>query len=642
MLDQDVLVQDILDKKWGALGLAVAGDQASSPLALSVDAFTNRLHAVVQSASWDIQAVNELGNRLFHVGACGHAAACYSVAAQDAQAYGALANLGRCEIRLGLLESAESRARSLINEHPQRSLGWQLLGEALAAQHRLAEATEAAQRAAELSDNAALAREWAKLAMRAKDVESAAKGFRLAWQRDPADFASLGLLVFSLRCLCEWGELDALSARLLQALDQEHAELPPFDFLAEPATAAQQLTCARRQAERIKRKAERQPIEPVPPPSVSERLRVGFVSHGFGRHPTTILTVALFEQLRDSQLELHLFSTRDDGKDDARLRVSAAAHVFHDLPGLSQREVAARIQAQGIDIVVDLDGYSRVRLPEVFAYRPAPLQVSWLAYPGTTGADYMDYVLADRYVLPASMQPHFAEKAAYLPRCYQCSDPTRIVDQPPPREACGLSSTGIVYACFNTSFKLNPRSVRRMLKVLAAVPGSVLWLLQGSGGADERLREEARQMGVAPSRLVFMKKVPHLKYLSRYRHVDLFLDTEDYNAHTVASDALWAGCPVLTRPGETFASRVAGSLNHHLGMPEMNVPDDAAFVMKAVRYGRDANYRAAIKAKLLRLRHESVLFDIHGFARDFEGILLRMDAHRRAGNSPATFDNTLL
>jgi predicted O-linked N-acetylglucosamine transferase (SPINDLY family) len=631
----------MLDREWGALGAVVAADGISLP-ALSVEDFADRLHASLQGVSWDVQALNDLGNRLFHAGACAHAAVCYEVVAQDAKALGARANLGRCDIRLGRPEHAESRARALIAEHPQRVMGWQLLGEALAAQHKLLEAKLAAERAVELSaGDATLAREWARLAVLTKDTEAAVKGFRLAWQQQPDDFSSLGQLVFYLRCLCEWQDLDALSKRLLHALDQEQARLPPFDLLAEPATAAQQAVCARRQAEYIQRLAARQPLDHVSFVSAqaSGRLKVGFVSHGFGRHPTSILTSALFEQWRDSKLEVHLFSTRDDGNDTPRERLKAAVHTFYELPGVSQRDIAARIQAEGIDVLVDLDGYSRVRLPEVFAYRPAPVQVSWLAYPGTTGADYMDYVIADRFVLPPSLQPHFSEKVVYLPRCYQSSDPTRVIGEPPSREACGLPATGVVYACFNVSFKLNPRSIKRMLQVLAAVPGSVLWLLAPAGRAEERLRRQAQDMGVAASRLVFMKKLSHRAYLARYRHVDLFLDTEDYNAHTVASDALWAGCPVLTRPGETFASRVAGSLNHHLGMPEMNVPDDAAFVMKAVRYGRNAAYRSAIKAKLVRQRLASSLFDIEGFARDFEHVLLRMAAHRRAGGLPGDFDS---
>jgi predicted O-linked N-acetylglucosamine transferase (SPINDLY family) len=630
----------MLDREWGALGAAVAADGVS-PLALSAEDFADRLHATMQGEPWNTETLNDLGNRLFFAGAFAHASACYEVAAHDARALGAQVNLGRCDIRLGRPALAEARARALIAEHPQRVMGWQLLGEALAAQHRLVDAKEVAERAVELSGgDAGLAREWARLAARAQDPVAAAKGFRLAWQQHPDDFSSLGQLVFYLRCLCDWQDMDVLSERLLRALDEQQALLPPFDLLAEPATAAQQALCARRQAEHIKRLVEHQPIERISfATHPSGRLKVGFVSHGFGRHPTSVLTSALFEQWRDSQLEVHLFSTRDDGNDASRQRLVAAAHAFHELPHVSQRDIAARIQSEGIEILVDLDGYSRVRLPQVFAYRPAPVQVSWLAYPGTTGADYMDYVIADQFVLPSSLRRHFAEKVAYLPRCYQSSDPTRVVGRPPSRESCGLPATGVVYACFNVSFKLNPRSVRRMLQVLAAVPGSVLWLLAPGGGAEERLREEAQRMGVTPSRLVFMKKLPHRAYLARYRHVDLFLDTEDYNAHTVASDALWAGCPVLTRPGETFASRVAGSLNHHLGMPEMNVPDDAAFVMKAVRYGRDAAYRAAIKAKLMRQRVASPLFDIQGFARDFEAMLLRMAEHRRAGRLPADFES---
>jgi predicted O-linked N-acetylglucosamine transferase (SPINDLY family) len=623
---------------WEAIVIA----SGLSPSSLKVEDFAARLHAATLENPWSIEAMNALGNRLFQEGAYGHAAICYGFAARDKRAHGAIVNLGRCEIRLGQAEEAKSRARMLVEERPDRVVGWQLLGEALVVQGHLSEAVVVFERATVLSKgDATLARQWAALALSAKDTESAVRAFDLAWQWDPSDFKSLQSLVFYKRCLCHWEDIGRFSSQLLRALDAEQASLPPFDLLAEPATAAQQLACARQRAARIKQIADEAPLEQSSASNVpSERLRVGFVSHGFGHHPSSILTHALFEQLHESRLELHLFSTRDDGNVTSRRRLAAAAHAFYELPGLSQRDVAIRVREAGVEILVDLDGYSRTREPEVFAYRPAPIQVSWLAYPGTTGADYMDYVIADQFVLPPELQQHFVEKTVYLPRCYQCSDTTRIMDEPAPREACGLPPTGVVYACFNTSFKLNPRSVRRMLHVLAAVPGSVLWLLQGEGAMSERLCKEAQLMSVEPSRLVFMKKMQHRDYLARYRHVDLFLDTEDYNAHTVASDALWAGCPVLTRPGDTFASRVAGSLNHHLGMPEMNVVDDAAFVAKAVRYGRDAQYRAALKVKLRRRRLESDLFDIRGFARDLESLFLRMAAHGRAGGLPGTFAST--
>jgi predicted O-linked N-acetylglucosamine transferase (SPINDLY family) len=630
-----------MDQGWGLLGALVAGGEGLSPTGLSQEDFIVRLQAAVQERAWTADEINELGNRLFRIGAFERAAACYEIASQEEQAVGARVNLGRCEIRLGRPADAESRARGLVAENPRLAIAWQLLGEALAAQQRLPEAVQAAQQAAELAEgNGVLVRQWATLAEQAQDLETAVHAFERVLRLDSHDYYALRALVYYRRSICDWRELEALSMRLIQSTDAARGEVAPFDFLSEPATAAQQAACARQLAESIKQKADRRPIEPaIPLPATPGRLRVGFLSHGFGLHPTTILTMALFEQLHSSRLEVHLFSTRDDGKETSRRRLIAAAHRFHDVAGLSQRDIAKRIQAEGLDMLLDLDGYCRSRKPEVFAYRPAPLQVGWLAYPGTTGADFMDYVIADRFVIPKDLQPHFSEKVAYLPRCYQCTDPTRRVGVPPSRKACGLPESGVVYACFNASYKLNPRSVTRMLRVLAGVPGSILWLLQGPGRMADRLREVAQNMGVAPSRLIFMGKLPHHDYLARYRHVDLFLDTEDYNAHTTASDALWAGCPVLTRPGETFASRVAGSLNHHLGMAEMNVADDAAFVMKAVRYGRDADYRAGIKAKLLKQRVESGLFDIQGFARDFEGLLWRMVEHRRARKLPDAFES---
>jgi predicted O-linked N-acetylglucosamine transferase (SPINDLY family) len=631
-----------VNREWSTLAAVLAkGDETPLSL-LSVEEFAARLHAAVRMGSWHVQVVNDLGNDLFRDGMYAHAAVCYGVVAEDPRTYGALANLGRCEIRLGQPLAAEARARALLGQDAELPPGWQLLCEALTAQACWPEALEAARRAAELSPgHAAFIHQWATLAVRVQDHEAAVHALTLAWSLDRDDLKTLRRLVFYKRSICDWQDLPELSRLLLMSMEQQAEHVAPFELLSETATAAQQFVYARQLADWVHEQASLRPIERTNAPSAkSGRLRVGFVSHGFGPHPTTLLTLGLFEQLRDSQLEIHLFSTCEHGGDDpACKRLANVVYAFHDLAGKPQRDIAAYIQAQDVEILLDLDGYCRGRKLEVFAYRPAPLQVGWLAYPGTTGAHFMDYIIADRFVLPASMQPHFTEKVVYLPRCYQSTDPGRAVGMPPSRRACGLPDTGIVYACFNASYKFNPRSVTRMLQVLKAVPGSVLWLLRGEGRSSERLRAVAQEAGVEPSRLIFMAKLPHRAYLARYRHVDLFLDTEDYNAHTTASDALWAGCPVLTRPGETFASRVAGSLNHHLGMPEMNVPDDATFVMKAVRYGRDAGYRAAIKGKLLRQRLDSGLFDIEGFARDFEALLLRMAAHRRAGMLPETFES---
>jgi predicted O-linked N-acetylglucosamine transferase (SPINDLY family) len=247
-------------------------------------------------------------------------------------------------------------------------------------------------------------------------------------------------------------------------------------------------------------------------------------------------------------------------------------------------------------------------------------------------------VIADRVVLPGMLRAHFSERIAYLPRCFQPSDPTRVVNEPPSRAACGLPPDGPVYVSFNNSYKLNPESMQRMFAVLRAVPEATLWLLSGPEGADERLRAAARSDGIDPARLVFMAKLPHPDYLARYRHADLFLDTQPYNAHTTASDAIWAGCPVLTVPGATFAGRVAASLNAHLGMPGLNAADDVAFVELAARIGRDRAMRDALRAELTERRAQSGLFDMRAFAADFAALLLRMVERHRQGLAPADLE----
>lgn len=607
---------------------------------MPVDMFTARLHAAIASSSASTVELNEFGGDLFLAGIYELAQVCYALAARDVQAIGAQANLGRCEIQLGRPVDAEARARAILASHPDLLPGWQLLGESLTRQGRHAEAVQVLQRAVSMvPHHAALHGQLGHACEWAKDPEAACSVYERALVLNPRDGRSLSALIFNKRQLCDWRGLDALSDQLKVCVEERRGDISPIDFLSEGATAALEFVCASTKSARLQVAAtEGAPTQNTFAPSAEGKLRVGFLSCGFGPHPTAILTSALFEQLHSSAIEVHLFSTSRDAEGARRRRLEAAAHRFHQVPDLSPEVLANEVRTAGIEILIDLDGYSRASRPEVFACRAAPVQVSWLGYPGTTGAKFMDYVIADRFVLPESLRPHFSEAVAYLPRCYQPNDPTRAVGTPPLREACGLpAGPSVVYACFNASFKLNPRSFARMVRVVAAVPGSVLWLMEGPGHATERLREAARTMGVDPDRLVFMKKLPHASYLERYRHVDLFLDTEHYNAHTTASDALWAGCPVLTRPGDTFATRVAGSLNHHLGMDDMNVRSDDDFVALAIRYGHDASYRAAIRQKLAYQKRQSGLFDMAGYANDFIMLLMRMSAHHRSGGSPSEF-----
>ncbi|WP_313139144.1 tetratricopeptide repeat protein [Stenotrophomonas sp.] len=452
----------------------------------------------------------------------------------------------------------------------------------------------------------------------ANDAEGAAEAYRRAHTLMPGEPYIAAQRLAWQRRLCDWRDLDALAAQVRRAVASGQGVVEPFAFLSEDASAAEQLACARSRATAVAAS-----VRPLPPAQVRARgpLRVGFLSNGFGAHPTGLLTVALFEQLRaDPALQLHLFAlNRDDGS-RIRQRLQAAT-TLHAVAGLRHAETAARIRAQSIDLLFDLRGWGGGGTPEVLAMRPAPLQLNWLAYPGTSGAAWLDAVVADGFALPAALEPHYSERVLRLPRAFQPSDNTRIVEAAPSRADCGLPAQGVVFCCFNNSYKLNPRSMARAFAVLQAVPGSVLWLLSGPGKADARLRDAARAAGVDPARLVFMAKLAHPQYLARYALADLFLDTHPYNAHTTASDALWAGCPVLTCPGETFAARVAGSLNHHLGLQAMNVADDAAFVATASALGNDPAALSALRAQLAQARERSGVFDMAGFALDLSALL---------------------
>lgn len=530
--------------------------------------------------------------------------------------------LADLELEAGDIAAGEQAARRALQLRPNHP-------EALARLGRVAWMAGAhADAAALLGQASALAPQHPGIALwlghaleDADDAEGAAAAYRRAHALMPDEPYIAAQRLAWQRRLCDWQDVDALSTQVRAALASGQGAVEPFAFLSEDASAAEQLACARARAAVIAGS-----VRPLPAVKMRTRgpLRVGFLSNGFGAHPTGLLTVALLEYLRhDPALQLHLFAlNRADGS-RIRDRLQAATRL-HDVAALRHADIAGRIRAQGIDLLFDLRGWGGGGTPEVLAMRPAPLQLNWLAYPGTSGARWLDAVVADEFVLPASLEPHFSERVLRLPRAFQPSDNTRTLEPSPSRAECGLPEQGVVFCCFNNSYKLNPRSMGRAFAVLQAVPGSVLWLLSGPGQADARLRAAARAAGVDPARLVFMAKLPHPQYLARYQLADLFLDTHPYNAHTTASDALWAGCPVLTCPGDTFAARVAGSLNHHLGLSRMNVVDDAAFIAAASALGNDPSALAALRAELAQARDRSGLFDMAGFARDLSALLQRL------------------
>jgi predicted O-linked N-acetylglucosamine transferase (SPINDLY family) len=536
--------------------------------------------------------------------------------------------------------AAESHVRQGLSVNPDSADGWYVLGYLFERQGRLSDAVQPYLKSMKLSPRPHTAHNLALVLDQLGDWQGGARMMEHAVRLDPNLYEGLSQLVYTKRKFCEWDELPELSARVIAAVDAGTEGIGPFALLAETVTPEQQLHCARTFARQLARDGTQQD---VPPPSITAtatqaegHLRVGFVSSGFNGHATGLLMVELIERLRASNLTTIAFATTPDDRSEWRRRLIRAFAEFHEVSGQSPSAIAQKIRAAHIDILIDVDGYCMGSMPRIFALQPAPIQVNWLAYPGSLGAPWYDYLIADDYVIPAAQRVHYDEKIAYLPRCYQPTDSGRVVGDPPSREALRLPVQGFVYCCFNANWKISPQSFTLWMRILHAVPGSVLWLLDERPGnaVIERLHSAARQAGIDPQRLVFAPKTNHTDYLARYRHADLFLDTNPYNAHTTASDALYAGCLVLTRPGDTFASRVAGSLNRQLGLDELNVADDATYVAQAIELAQQPARLDSLRARLRDPATRAKLFDMQAYADDFAVLLTRMAELARNGEAP--------
>ncbi len=364
------------------------------------------------------------------------------------------------------------------------------------------------------------------------------------------------------------------------------------------------------------------------------RIRVGYISADFHEHATAYLMAGLFERHNRSQFEIFAFSSGQDDSSAMRARLVRAIENFKDVRKLTDADLAHAIRAAEIDILVDLKGYTEGGRLLPFAQRSAPIQVSYLGYPGTTGADYMDYVLADRVVIPPEQTRFYSEKIVFLPYSYQCNDDNRAIGPIPARRDAGLPDSGFVFCCFNANYKILPETFDHWCRILKASPGSILWLLEVSELAKRNLRAEAEARGVSPNRLYFAPRTDLPAHLARLSLADLFLDTLPCNAHTTASDALWAGVPVLTLKGQSFAGRVAASLLNAIGLPGMVTENENAFENRAVELARNPDMILQLKQHLQARRQDSPLFKTARFTRDLETAYRKMYEIHQGGHKP--------
>jgi predicted O-linked N-acetylglucosamine transferase (SPINDLY family) len=363
------------------------------------------------------------------------------------------------------------------------------------------------------------------------------------------------------------------------------------------------------------------------------RLRIGYVSSDLRDHAVGTLLVELFELHDKSRIELFAYYCGPKASGAMHERFRAAADHWVDVTPMSDAQAAARIAADGIDILLDVNGYTRDARAGIFARRPAPVQVNWLGYPGTLGTPYHHYIIADDWIIPEGDEKHFSETVLRLP-CYQPNDRRRVVGPKPTRAEAGLPVQGFVFCSFNGSQKLTRFTLVRWAEILRRVPGSVLWLLDNGEEMRANVTAFLESQGIAPARLVFAPKLANPDHLARYPLADLFLDSSPYGAHTTASDALWMGVPVLTFSGRSFTTRVCGSLVRAAGLPDMVADSPEAFVERAIALASDPQALAAIRARLVAGRDACTLFDMPRFARALEALFEEMARRHQAGRTP--------
>ena len=434
--------------------------------------------------------------------------------------------------------------------------------------------------------------------------------------------------------LCDWRDLSGQLDKLEAGLADGQKVTPPFPMLVLTDEPALQLKASKIYAD------ARHPAATIPADfkkrDSADKIRVGYYSADFHNHATSYLMAELFEAHDSQRFELYGFSFGPDKQDEMRKRVAEGFDEFFDVTRKSDREIARVSRDLGIDIAVDLKGFTQDSRTGIFAAQCAPIQVNYLGYPGTMAAPYFDYIVADKILIPPESQQYYSEKIVYLPHSYQVNDSRRkISDKVFTRQELGLPENDFVFCCFNNNYKILPATMDGWMRLLKAVKASVLWLLEDNPTAARNLRREAQIRGVDPARLVFARRMKLEDHLARHKLADLFVDTLPCNAHTTTSDALWAGLPVLTRMGKSFASRVAASLLHAIDLPELITNTQEDYETRAIELASHPELLKAIQEKLRSKRLTSPLFDGQLFARHLETAYLAMHEKYLSGQAPS-------
>lgn len=532
----------------------------------------------------------------------------------------ALEGMGAVARTQGRHSEAVRWYRELIRHDPGASTAWAALGESLLQVGELDAATEAANKA--IAINAA--DPWpyglgAQVHTLRGELDAAIALLEAAY-RKTGHTALLGSLNQHYRKTCDWQRWADTWAALKPAVLRCEEAGTPFALLCEDLSGAELLAYTRAWAgRRFGALLDAKHSTAVSPPA-GRRIRIGYLSSDFQDHPAAYLIAEVLERHDRGQFEVYAYSygPRDSGA--MRQRIITAVEHFVDIAWEPDDRAVELIRNDHIDILVDLKGYTVGDRLNIMAHRPAPVQLTWLGYPGTTGTGFIDHLIADPYILPAGAEPACSEQVVRLPHCYQPTDRRRRIAEPRTRAEYGLPSTATVLCCFNQTFKITPMVFAAWMRILHAVPDAALWLIDDNRWATANLRNAAMTAGIAAERLVFAPRVPLSDHLARYRVADLALDTFPYTSHTTASDALWCGCPLVALCGDTFAARVSASILTAAGLADLITYTLADYEISVITLATTSDKRAGISGRIAEARTRSALFNTDEFTRDLENL----------------------
>jgi predicted O-linked N-acetylglucosamine transferase (SPINDLY family) len=534
----------------------------------------------------------------------------------------------------GQLQQALQQAETLVQQYPNSSVLLNIQGAVLKGLGQLDLSVDAFDKALAIKPDYADAHYNMGLVLQEQGkLEEAIEAYNKALAIKP-DYAGALSQAYSVGSLMsDWAYISTLENRLLASkLDGKQSVYGLLALADKPSMHLEKTNGLTLE------KYKNTPKFATKPFQKSKRIKLGYFSSYFRSHPVSILSTQMLEYTNREQFELFAFHYGPDSDDPYNLRLRDTFDHFINVSKMTDKEVAELAYQKGIDIAIEFNGFMRDARVGILAQRPAPVQINYLAYPGTMGADFYDYIIGDHVVIPEDQKHNYAENIIYLPDGYMPQDNTRgLSNKPISRTDCGLPKNGFVFCCFNNSFKISPQEFNIWMRLLNKIEGSVLWLLKANKWSENNLRNEASKRGVDADRLVFADKLPLEEHLGRLRLADLFLDTFNFNAHTTASDALWAGIPVVTKIGKSFAARVAGSLLTAIELPELITTTEQEYEALALSLASNPKTLTSIKKKLAEKKNSAPLFDTEKYTKNLERAYVQAYQRYADGLPPAEF-----